>query len=107
MSDGCSVPRVLRDLIPDLEAMCALCRPECLEHDEAFYYGGTFDEFMMANTKLYNGILPKLRTRYGPQEGERWAVLWYGAVQLGSWSSWTTGHRWDGRAFHQQAMEAP
>ena len=99
MSDGCSVPKILRDLVPELEAMCALCRPECLLHDEAFYYGGTFEEFMAANEKLYQGIKPKI--------GEQWATLWYGAVQLGSWSSWTTGHRWDGRAFHQQAVEAP
>ena len=99
MSDGCSVPKILRDLVPDLEAMCALCRPECLEHDKAFYYGGTFEEFMQANERLYEGIKPKI--------GEQWATLWYGGVQLAGWSHWGTGRTWDGRAMWQQPVEAP
>jgi hypothetical protein len=88
-----------RRLVPDLEAMCLLCLPECLKHDEAYYNGGTLDDFHAANQAFYEGILPKI--------GERWATEWYGAVNSLGWSHWGTA-TWDGRAFWKDAnLEAP
>lgn len=107
LSDGCSVPKALRHLIPQLEEMCALLLDCCLVHDEAFYYGGTLQDFHDANQRLYEAILPKLITRYGARHGEAWAVLWYGAVNLG-WSHWNSGRTWDGRIMWDQAgSESP
>lgn len=106
-SDGCSVPAPLRHLVPSLEEMCDLLRLECLTHDEAFYNGGTLLDFHAANAALYEAILPKLVLRYGEQHGAAWAMLWYGAVNLG-WRHWGTGRTWDGRALWVEAgAEAP
>jgi hypothetical protein len=99
MSDGCSVPEVLKRIVPRLDVLCSLCQSECLEHDEAYYYGGTFEEFQAANRRFYQAIKLKI--------GEHWATLWYGQVNLFGWNYWGTGRTWDGRAMWKGDPEAP
>jgi hypothetical protein len=100
LSDGCSVPYFLRKVIPDLRAMCERCRPECLAHDEAYYNGGTIQDFHRANQAFYDGILPKI--------GVKWATEWYGAVNTLGWSHFGTGRTWNGRQmWHDAGTEAP
>ena len=48
LSDGCSVPFFIRPFIRDSPA----CRECCLEHDQAYYYGGTRIERAAADEKL-------------------------------------------------------
>jgi hypothetical protein len=102
MANGCSVPEFLKTLVPDLEAMCALCKTVCDEHDKAFYEGaeGDYDGFCAANDKLYAGLVPLI--------GPKWAQIWYDAVRIGGWSHWGTGRSWDGRAiWARQGDQAP
>jgi hypothetical protein len=56
MSDGCSVPRLFRVFAP-LEDAANL--EVCLEHDRAYYYGGTRRERAIADAKMLLGHLER------------------------------------------------
>lgn len=100
MSDGCSVPRRLRELIPALDEQCAACRPYCVDHDRAYYEGGSEDDRRAADARLYDAIRPII--------GEKWALEWYAALRAGGASHWATGRTWDGRRMWEaQGTEAP
>lgn len=100
MSDGCSVPRRLRGIIPALEEQCERCRAFCIEHDRAYYEGGTEDDRRAADGRLYDSIRTII--------GERWALEWYAALRVGGYTHWGTGRTWDGRALWAEAgTEAP
>lgn len=108
LSDGCSVPSALRRKIPALAEMCLFLLPECLAHDEAFFYGGSVQDFHDTNNVFYEGIRVKLIERYGQPRGEAWATEWHGIVNTIGWSHWNSGRSWDGRVFWQAAgTEAP
>ncbi len=54
MSDGCSVPKWLRLVIPmETPEQIAVCR----EHDKAYYFGGTERDRAIADAKLLLGLL--------------------------------------------------
>jgi hypothetical protein len=54
LSDGCSVPKALRFWAP-IEGPADLA--VCLEHDRAYYYGGTEREKAIADAELLLGHL--------------------------------------------------
>jgi len=47
-SDGCSIPALLRPLFPVTEEQ----RQACVRHDEAYYYGGTREDRLIADATL-------------------------------------------------------
>lgn len=99
MSDGCSVPESIRHIIHTIDEQCARCRPACVIHDEAYYYGGTEDQRRAADEALYVAIRPII--------GEQWAIEWYNAVRYFGGSHWGTGRTWNGRALWSAPTEAP
>jgi hypothetical protein len=100
MSDGCSIPGWLRSLLPILEAQCNECRPACVDHDRAYYEGGTEQERELADAALRDAVTPII--------GEQWALEWYNALRLFGGGHWGTGRTWDGRVLWQDVpMEAP
>lgn len=54
MSDGCSVPAVLRLVIPqETEDECAMCE----RHDRAYYYGGSCADRKTADRQLRTDLM--------------------------------------------------
>lgn len=54
MSDGCSVPSVLRLVIPhETEDECAMCE----RHDKAYYYGGSRADRRRADQRLRTDLM--------------------------------------------------
>ena len=54
MSDGCSVPKWLRLMVPmETPGQIAVCRA----HDRAYYYGGTEQDRAIADAGFYVGLL--------------------------------------------------
>ena len=49
MSDGCSAPFFLKPLL-------WRCKKDCLEHDEAYHVGGTWEDKLRADDKLWVGV---------------------------------------------------
>ncbi len=100
MSDGCSVPEWLCRIIPVLREQCAALREDCIEHDKAYYYGGTEAERERADAKLRVAATLKV--------GEEWAEAWWNVIRVLGGSHWGTGRTWDGRAlWEKQGTEAP
>lgn len=77
-SDGCSVPRWLRLVVP-METVEQ--RRECLRHDEAYYYGGTAFRRAVADHMLYTGLVV-----HGMSRPQAW--LYWLAVRLFGGPSW-------------------
>ncbi len=78
MSDGCSVPEVLRWLIKrESVAECAVC----VVHDRAYYYGGSPEDRVAADEALRVGLIaagmPAWKARF----------YWLG-VRLGGMPYW-------------------
>ena len=100
MSDGCSVPKDLRAIFPILDEQCEACRPACVQHDLAYYNGGTEEDRRAADQALFEAIRPII--------GETWALEWYSALRSFGYSHWGTGRSWSGRVLWQAAgTEAP
>ena len=72
MSDGCSVPKLLRLAVPlETDAQIAVCRA----HDEAYYYGGSAEWRATVDATFYQGLLAAPMV-FGK------AALYYRAVRL-------------------------
>jgi hypothetical protein len=100
MSDGCSIPSWLRRYMPILDSQCEECRTFCVEHDEAYYNGGTEFDREVADRTLRDAVEPVI--------GWRWAQEWYVALRLYGGGHWGTGRTWDGRWLWREAgTEAP
>lgn len=76
-SDGCSVPKLLRRLLPwVLAPETEAERDACVCHDEDYYYGGSRRDREIADEKFWR----RLRQAGMPQ----WkADLYWGAVRIG------------------------
>jgi hypothetical protein len=53
-ADGCSVPQLLRIVVPqETAAQCSVCE----RHDEAYYYGGSRKDRRAADKVFRNGLI--------------------------------------------------
>jgi len=100
-SDGCSVPAVLKRLIPALQRFCDACdKTACLEHDEAYWTGGSEADRLVADYKLFLAA----RAAIGDED----AVHVFNAVRNYGAGHWGTERPWHGgdRAW-PEAVQAP
>jgi hypothetical protein len=76
-SDGCSVPRLLRRLLPWLLPLETEAEREaCRRHDEAYYYGGSAADRRRADDEFHARLLAAGMPR--PK-----ANVYWGAVRIG------------------------
>jgi hypothetical protein len=77
-SDGCSVPALVRPVIPsETEAV----RVACTVHDEAYYYGGSEDDRRRADERLRTALIA---AGMAPWK----ARVYYVGVRLGGGPEW-------------------
>src|SRR5437773_12390489 len=101
VSDGCSVPALLKKLIPALQDFCDKCDATvCRMHDLAYDRGGTAADRIAADYTLFRGA----RTLCGDEV----AAIVFDAVRTYGASHWGTGRQWHGGdAFWPAPQEAP
>jgi hypothetical protein len=88
-SDGCSIPAVLKKLVPALAEFAAKCDHDaCLRHDQAYHYGGSAAERIEADYQLF--LVARTRC------GEAIAALVFDAVRFYGGTAWGTGRPWHG-----------
>ena len=100
-SDGCSVPEVLKKLVPALQAFCDACdHMACLEHDRAYWTGGTAAERIVADFTLFEYARAAC--------GDTTAALVFDAVRNFGATHWGAELPWHGgeRAW-PEPQEAP
>jgi hypothetical protein len=89
MSSGCDVPYWLRTQLGIIPRQYESCNLACVDHDRAYYEGGTEAERELADSALRDAVAPIV--------GEIWAAEWYNAIRIVGEKHWGTGRTWDGR----------
>ena len=98
-SDGCSVPALLRLVMP-VETEAA--RTACIVHDEAYYYGGSEDDRRHADERLREALIAAGMAPWR-------ARVYYGSVRVGGGPEWRVkGVSWSfgGEYFQYSARPA-
>lgn len=100
-TDGCSVPAVLKKMIPALQDFCDKCdATTCALHDAAYAAGGTEADRITADFDLFLGA------RWAC--GDTVAVPVFNAVRNFGVNHWGTGRPWHGgEAAWPTPIEAP
>lgn len=92
MSDGCSIPAMLKKRIPALQAFADACDGTiCAEHDSAYMRGGTEADRIAADYALFEGARRACGDWVAAQVFD--AVRNYGSTHWGSERGWHGGER--------------
>lgn len=95
MSEGAVLPYWLRSQLGVVARQLEPCNLACVEHDRAYYEGGTEEERELADAALRDAVTPYVE--------EQWARVWYEAIRTAGAEHWGTGRTWDGRKLWQGA----
>ena len=88
-SDGCSVPAVLKKLVPALQEFADRCDHDaCRRHDEAYAQGGSDADRIIADYRLF--LVARVRG------SDAVAAAVFNAVRLYGASNWATDRPWHG-----------
>jgi len=88
-SDGCSVPAVLKKMIPPLQDFCDKCdATDCAEHDEGYRIGGSEADRIVLDFKLFQGARRKC--------SDETAAAVFDAVRTYGRLHWATDRPWHG-----------